>query len=172
MLKNVIYLKEEDYIKLKRDSTVEVNGQTVTYSDNDIYMTPDDTDEKLAAMESKIYELGLNVGKKIYEHIITFTYEPDLSGFEPSIEIIFYSFRKNTNSVMFYDNYEIDINPTGVISVPFGADNGIVTGGSESMPAFREPDDPYYCFQFLMSSFPSVPEDAVLLSVEETYVEV
>lgn len=172
MLKNVVYLKEEDYIKLKTNGTAEINGQTVTYSDNDIYMTPDDTDEKLAAMETKIYKLGLNVGKKIYEHTITFTYEPDQYGFEPLFEIIFYSFRKNTDSVMYCDNYEIDINPTGVISVPFGADNGIVAGSSASTPAISESDKPYYCFKFHMSDFPSILEDAVLLSVEETYVEV
>ena len=77
MLKNVVYLKEEDYIKLKTNGTVEVNGQTITYSDNDIYMTPDDTDSKLAAMEAKIYENGLNVGTKWYKHTRWIRYKID-----------------------------------------------------------------------------------------------
>ena len=76
MLKNVVYLKEEDYIKLKTNGTVEVNGQTITYSDNDIYMTPDNTDSKLASMEAKIYELGLNTGTKWYKHTRSVSFTP------------------------------------------------------------------------------------------------
>ena len=77
MLKNVVYLKEEDYINLKKNGTVEVNGQTVTYSENDIYMTPDDTDSKLTEMEVKIYENGLNSGTKWHKHHISFKLTKD-----------------------------------------------------------------------------------------------
>ncbi len=38
--KNIVYLSKEQYQELITNETLTVNGQTVTYNDNDIYVTP------------------------------------------------------------------------------------------------------------------------------------
>lgn len=40
-LKNIIYLSNTDYDTLVSDHTVTINGETITYSDDDVYITPD-----------------------------------------------------------------------------------------------------------------------------------
>lgn len=40
-LKNVIYLSNEDYLELVTTGTVTINGTTLQYSDDDVYITPD-----------------------------------------------------------------------------------------------------------------------------------
>lgn len=149
MLKNIVYLKEEDYIKLKTDGTVEVNGQTIIYSDNDIYMTPDDTDEKMAAMESKIYELGLDIGPKVYYHNVyvtligeevTYPEFPDEPPYQSihGYEFSFYSFYKTTGFTItisheYSDIVLAEISATDAISAPvvwYGGEMGTTFDGS------------------------------------------
>ena len=40
-LKNVVYLSNEDYETLISTGTVTIEGVTITYDENDVYITPD-----------------------------------------------------------------------------------------------------------------------------------
>ena len=40
-LKNVIYLSNEDYEILVSTGTVTIDGETLTYDENNVYVTPD-----------------------------------------------------------------------------------------------------------------------------------
>ena len=40
-LKNVVYLSNEDYETLISTGTVTIDGVTITYDENDVYITPD-----------------------------------------------------------------------------------------------------------------------------------
>lgn len=46
-LKDVIYLSAEDYNTLYTNGTVTINGVTLTYDANNIYIVPDDTQEQI-----------------------------------------------------------------------------------------------------------------------------
>lgn len=48
-LKDVIYLSAEDYNTLYTNGTVTINGTTLTYDANNVYIVPDDTDAKISA---------------------------------------------------------------------------------------------------------------------------
>ena len=39
-LERIVYLTEANYSTLVKNGTVSANGQTVTYSNNDLYITP------------------------------------------------------------------------------------------------------------------------------------
>ena len=43
-LKNVIYISNEDYETLVTTGTVTIGGTTLTYDENNLYITPDDED--------------------------------------------------------------------------------------------------------------------------------
>ena len=47
-LKDVIYLSAEDYNTLYNNGTVTINGVTLTYDANNVYIVPDDTDAKIS----------------------------------------------------------------------------------------------------------------------------
>ena len=47
-LKDVIYLSAEDYNTLYTNGTVTINGTTITYDANNLYIVPDDTDDKIS----------------------------------------------------------------------------------------------------------------------------
>lgn len=47
-LKDVIYLSAEDYNTLYTNGTVTINGTTLTYDANNVYIVPDDTDAKIS----------------------------------------------------------------------------------------------------------------------------
>ena len=47
-LKDVIYLSAEDYNTLYTNGTVTINGTTLTYDANNLYIVPDDTDTKIS----------------------------------------------------------------------------------------------------------------------------
>lgn len=42
-LNQIVYLTEEQYLELMNNGSVTVNGVTVTYNENDIYITPNTT---------------------------------------------------------------------------------------------------------------------------------
>lgn len=42
-LNQIVYLTEVQYLELMNNGSVTVNGVTVTYNENDIYITPDTT---------------------------------------------------------------------------------------------------------------------------------
>jgi hypothetical protein len=42
-LKNVIYLTNEDYETLVTTGTVTIDGETLTYDENNLYITPEET---------------------------------------------------------------------------------------------------------------------------------
>ena len=172
MLKNVIYLKEEDYIKLKRDGTAEINGQTITYSENDIYMTPDDTDSKLAAIESKIYELGLNTGTKLYKHTISGSF--GTSDISQNVEAIFYSTRNNTNSFTLFNIFDetiyLSINPEGIIATPYGKVFMLGTEGFGQLdfgysPGYDDPNEGVYSTSLYVTG--TITENTLSEVVEE-----
>lgn len=48
-LKDLIYLSAEDYNTLYTNGTVTINGVTLTYDANNVYIVPDDTDAKISA---------------------------------------------------------------------------------------------------------------------------
>ena len=54
-LKDVIYLSAEDYNTLYTNGTVTINGTTVTYDANNIYIVPDDS-ISLTALKSLVAE--------------------------------------------------------------------------------------------------------------------
>lgn len=47
-LKDIIYLSAEDYNTLYTNGTVTINGTTLTYDANNVYIVPDDTDAKIS----------------------------------------------------------------------------------------------------------------------------
>lgn len=47
-LKDLIYLSAEDYNTLYTNGTVTINGTTLTYDANNVYIVPDDTDAKIS----------------------------------------------------------------------------------------------------------------------------
>ena len=47
-LKDVIYLSAEDYNTLYTNGTVTINGTTLTYNADNLYIVPDDTDTKIS----------------------------------------------------------------------------------------------------------------------------
>ena len=53
-LKNIVYLSTEDYTTLKENGTTTIGEQTITYSEDDIYLTPDNTAEQMAALQKEI----------------------------------------------------------------------------------------------------------------------
>ena len=54
-LKNVIYLSNEDYATLVNTGTVTINGTTLTYDENNLYITPDLAD---AGMQNPMTTAG------------------------------------------------------------------------------------------------------------------
>ena len=67
-LGNVIYLNKEQFTELANNGTLTVDGSTINFTDTDIYLAPDDTDERLEALETAV---------KMYRHIVTTTYPYD-----------------------------------------------------------------------------------------------
>ena len=73
-LKKVVYLSSEDYNTLITDGSAIVNGTTITYSTDDIYLTPDNTAEKFAELQATVEELQTQVdAKKLYRHQLRIT---------------------------------------------------------------------------------------------------
>ena len=52
-LKRIVYLKKEDYNTLKDTGTVIVDGKTITYSEDDDYRVPDETQEQIADLQAE-----------------------------------------------------------------------------------------------------------------------
>ena len=76
-LKRIVYLKKEDFTTLKNTGTVIVDGKTITYSEDDDYRVPDETQEQIADLQAeqavqgaKIDEVQASV-KKYYRHDIS-----------------------------------------------------------------------------------------------------
>ena len=53
-LKDVIYLSAEDYNTLYTNGTVTINGVTLTYDANNVYIVPDDTQQQIDDILAKI----------------------------------------------------------------------------------------------------------------------
>lgn len=64
-LKKVVYLSSEDYNTLITDGSVTIDGTTITYSTDDIYLTPDNTAEKFAELQATVDELSTESSNKI-----------------------------------------------------------------------------------------------------------
>ena len=52
-LKRIVYLKKEDYNTLKNTGTVIVDGKTITYSEDDDYRVPDETQGQIADLQAE-----------------------------------------------------------------------------------------------------------------------
>lgn len=52
-LKRIVYLKKEDFTTLKNTGTVIVDGKTITYSEDDDYRVPDETQEQIADLQAE-----------------------------------------------------------------------------------------------------------------------
>ncbi len=53
-LKNVVYLSVEKYTELKINGSIEVDGKTIVYSTDDIYIMPDDTQEQIGDLQAEL----------------------------------------------------------------------------------------------------------------------
>lgn len=75
-LKNVIYLKKEDYKTLKDTGTVTVNGRTEPYNPDNLHCVPDETEEQIADLQAEQAVQGAKITnveasvKKYYRHKI------------------------------------------------------------------------------------------------------
>ena len=92
-LKDVIYLSAEDYNTLYTNGTVTINGTTLTYDANNVYIVPDDTDIKistaLANYIAKSNTAGLvkndgTIDTNTYLTSIPLTLSPQTTGFKIS----------------------------------------------------------------------------------------
>lgn len=76
-LKNIIYLSNEQYTELKTNGSIEVDGQTIVYSTDDVYLTPDETQEQIADLQAEQAVQGAKITtveasvKKYYRHDIS-----------------------------------------------------------------------------------------------------
>ena len=79
-LKKVVYLSDEDYNTLITDGSVTVNGTTITYSTDDIYLTPDNTAQKFAKLQTIIENLQTALAeKKLYKHQLRITHSGNVT---------------------------------------------------------------------------------------------
>lgn len=70
------FLKQEDFNTAKENGSVEINGETLTYSEENLYLVPDETQEQIADLQAeqavqsaKITAVEESV-KKYYRHRI------------------------------------------------------------------------------------------------------
>ena len=61
-LKNIVYLSAENYVTLKETGTVTINGQTINYSEDDVYCVPDETEEKIAELQAELTTHSEKIG--------------------------------------------------------------------------------------------------------------
>lgn len=73
-LKNVIYLSNEDYETLVSTGTVIIEGETLIYDENNVYVTPDklasSTEDGLMSAADKTKLDSIQSGTKLYKHSI------------------------------------------------------------------------------------------------------
>lgn len=76
-LKNVIYLSNEDYDTLVSTGTVTIDGTTLTYDENNVYVTPDKlastTEDGLMSSSDKVKLDSIDLTKELVEVNITYT---------------------------------------------------------------------------------------------------
>lgn len=63
---NTVYLSEEQFTELKTNGTITVDGQTVVYDEDTIYITPEETPDKTLSVSGKAADAQA-VGEKIAE---------------------------------------------------------------------------------------------------------
>ena len=102
-LKNVIYLSNEDYETLVSTGTVTIDGDTLTYDENNVYVTPDklasSTEDGLMSSADKIKLDGLD---KVID-LGTLTYDSTLGAYKVTGTLTAeqLSFVNNVNDVVF-----------------------------------------------------------------------
>ena len=74
-VKNVIYLSNEDYETLVTTGTVTIGDTTLTYDEDNLYITPEKeattTEAGLMSASDKVKLNGLKSGTQLYKHTLT-----------------------------------------------------------------------------------------------------
>jgi len=97
-LKDVIYLSAEDYNTLYNNGTVTINGTTITYDANNVYIVPDNTQSQIDAITALIPS-GATTSNKL----ATMSDIPSLTNYrtKPTTETTFSgSVAENTNYIL------------------------------------------------------------------------
>lgn len=60
-LRNIVYLSVEQYTELKANGSITVDGQTIVYGEDDVYVTPDETAEQIGDLQAELATQGAKI---------------------------------------------------------------------------------------------------------------